>query len=91
MVDPRRPPQPLYEILVIYFPTDLDASTMLSVNRTKGPFWTEDKEGPMSRFLRQRHGWMEGEEGQSSRRMVYFLKFKDEAAEQLYKERNVLS
>lgn len=62
---------------------------MLSVNRTNGPFWIEDTEGPMSGLLCRRHGWMEGEaeyQGQSAWGMVYFFKFKDEAAEQLYKE-----
>lgn len=63
---------------------------MLSVNRTDGPFWMEDTEGPMSGLLCRDHGWMEGEveyQGQSARRMVYFFTFKDEAAEQLYKEK----
>ncbi|KAJ5153010.1 uncharacterized protein N7482_009488 [Penicillium canariense] len=63
---------------------------MLSVERSTGPFWIEDEEGPMSGHLRRDRGWMEGEvdyRGQSARRMVYFFKFRDEAAEQNYKDK----
>ncbi|KAJ5407559.1 hypothetical protein N7509_001442 [Penicillium cosmopolitanum] len=96
--NPAFPPQKLYEILTVYFPADLDDTTVLSLEKCYGmihwhaePDWDSPEEPPhpMVGFLSQKRAWMNGKieyRGQAARRLVYLFKFKDEEAEQHYKE-----
>lgn len=95
---PHFPPQKLYEILSVYFPADLDGATVLSLEKCYGlPHWDAEPDwnspekptDPMVGFLSQHRAWMDGKieyRGQAARCLVYFFKFKDEEAEQHYKE-----
>lgn len=96
--NPSRPPQNLYEILTVYFSAELDDTTVSRLEKCHGmplwdvePYWgsPEKPPEPMQGFLSQHHAWMDGKigyHGQAARRLVYFFKFKDEEAEQHYKE-----
>jgi hypothetical protein len=95
--NPSFPPQKLYRILTVYFPADLDDTTVLSLEKCYGMLhWgaepdynsPEKPPDPMVGFLSQDRSWMDGKieyRGQAARRLVYFFKLKDEEAEQHYK------
>lgn len=96
--NPIFPPQRLYEVLTIYFPADLDQEAISSIEAFRGlPYWHfEDDEGPAKNpwaaFKSQLRAWIEGTceyQGQTARRLAFFIAFTDEAGERLYKEKAI--
>ncbi|KAJ5966470.1 hypothetical protein N7481_013184 [Penicillium waksmanii] len=94
---PINPKRRLYEILIIYFPVDLDEDSIWGIEHSQElPYFYstdeewDDKPFPLIGYRGGRSKWMDGEckyHGEPARRLVYFLEFIDEKAEQDYKEK----
>ncbi|KAL3478317.1 hypothetical protein BJX99DRAFT_256644 [Aspergillus californicus] len=85
-----------HQIVTVYFPANLPDKTVSALRRVSPHFIAEPPgeirpaSDPMSGFLSQHHGWLEGEsiyEGQRACRLVYIFEWRDVAGERLYKER----
>ncbi|PKX88843.1 uncharacterized protein P174DRAFT_516426 [Aspergillus novofumigatus IBT 16806] len=93
--NPLFPPQRLYEVLIIYFPADLDQEAIYSIEMFRGlPRWHINGEDPAkypsAALKSQIPAWIEGTceyQRQTARRLAYFIEFADEEGEQIYKEK----
>jgi hypothetical protein len=93
--NPIFPPQRLYEVLIIYFPADLDQEAIHSIEMFRGlPCWHTDGEDPTeypsAALKSQILAWIEGTceyQRQTARRLAYFIEFVDEEGERIYKEK----
>jgi hypothetical protein len=93
--NPLFPSQRLYEVLTIYFPSDLDQEAICSIEMFRGlPCWHLDDgdqaEYPSAAVKSQIPAWIEGTceyQRQTARRLAYFIEFADEKGERIYKEK----
>ena len=93
--NPLFPPQRLYEVLIIYFPADLEQGAISSIESFRGlPCWHIDDEDPAeypsAALKSQTPAWIEGTceyQRQTARRLAYFITFADEEGERIYKEK----
>ncbi|KAH2525468.1 hypothetical protein KXW40_008790 [Aspergillus fumigatus] len=93
--NPLFPPQRIYEVLIIYFPANLDTEAIYSIETFRGlPCWHIDGEDPAeypsAALKSQIPAWIEGTceyQRQTARRLAYFIEFANEEGERIYKEK----